>query len=125
MAAKNKYARRSRISEAKIRGVVRYFSADLTTLQSARLSGLNQNTINRLYKALRERFHVACEAQRPLFGTHERDGIVYTEIVPDSKQSHSRTDRIAETANTLNLPLEGKLTPPPHSRRKKPFIRQN
>ena len=61
---KNKYAKRSRISEARIREVVRYFAADLTALQAAILSGLNRNTVNRL--ALRERIQLACEVQRPL-----------------------------------------------------------
>ena len=46
---KNKYAFRSRISEKKIREIVRYFSADLTALQAAELSGLNRNTVNRFY----------------------------------------------------------------------------
>ena len=110
---KNKYARRSRISEGKVRELVRYFAADLTALQAATLSGLNRNTVNRFYRGLRERILVACEAQRPLFGIvevdesffgarrvkgrrgreaygktvvfgiFERQGQVYTEIVPD------------------------------------------
>ena len=110
---RNKYAVRSRISEAKIREIVRYFAADLTALQTAQLSGLNRNTINRFYRALRERLLRACEAQRPMFGIvevdesffgarrvkgkrgrgaygktvvfgiFERDGQVYTEIVSD------------------------------------------
>ena len=110
---KNKYARRSRVSEAKFREVLRYFSADLTALQTAQLSGLNRNTINRIYRGARERIFTACEAQRPMFGIvevdesffgarrvkgkrgrgaygktvvfgiFERDGQVYTEIVPD------------------------------------------
>ena len=110
---KNKYAKRSRISEGKVRELVRYFAADLTALQAATLSGLNRNTVNRLYRGLREHILVACEAQRPLFGVvevdesffgarrvkgrrgrgaygktvvfgiFERHGQVYTEIVPD------------------------------------------
>ena len=110
---KNIYAHRSRISEKKIREIVRYFAADLTALQAAQLSGLNRNTINRFYRAFRERILWACEAQRPMFGiievdesffgarrvkgkrgrgaygktvvfgVFERDGKVYTEIVPD------------------------------------------
>ena len=59
-----KYARRSRISEARTRKIVRYFAADLTALQAATLSGLNRNT--RLYRAPRERILLACEVQRPL-----------------------------------------------------------
>ena len=70
---KNKYAKRARISAAKIREVVHYFAIDLTALQAAALSGLNRNTVNRLYRALRERMLLACEAQRPLFGVVEVD----------------------------------------------------
>jgi transposase len=129
MAVRNKYARRSRISEAKIREVVRYFAADLTALQAAQLSGLNRNTVNRLYRALRERIHSACEEQRPFFGVvevdeswfgakrvkgkrgrgalgkttvfgiFERDGMVYTEIVPDCSKA------------TLQGIIRGKVTP--------------
>jgi len=110
---KNRYAHRSRISEKKIREIVRYFAADLTALQSAQLSGLNRNTVNRFYRALRERIVWACEVLRPMFGiievdesffgarrvkgkrgrgaygktvvfgVFERDGQVYTEIVSD------------------------------------------
>ena len=77
------------------------------------LSGLNRNTVNRLYRGVRERMLLACEAQRRLvgvvevdesffgarrvkgrrrrgaygktvvFGIFERQGHVYTEIVPD------------------------------------------
>jgi hypothetical protein len=49
---KYKYAKRSRISEAKTREVVRYFATDLTALQVAELSGLNRNTVNRFYRTL-------------------------------------------------------------------------
>ena len=109
----NKYAKRARIFEAKIREIVRYVAADLTALQAAALSGLNRNTVNRLYRGVRERMLLACEAQRRLFGVvevdesffgarrvkgrrgrgaygktvvfgiFERQGHVYTEIVPD------------------------------------------
>ena len=69
----NKYAKRARISEAKIREIVRYVAADLTALQAAALSGLNRNTVNRLYRGVRERMLLACEAQRRLFGVVEVD----------------------------------------------------
>ena len=72
-AMKNKHASRLRISEAKVREVVRCFAADLTALQAAALSGLNRNTVDRLYRGLRERLLLACEAQRPLFGVVEVD----------------------------------------------------
>ena len=52
---KNRYFDRSRIFEAKFREIVRYFSVDLTALQAAALSGVNRNTINRIYRDLRAR----------------------------------------------------------------------
>ena len=70
---KNKYAKRASISEAKIREIVRYVAADLTALQAAALSGLNRNTVNRLYRGVRERMLLACEAQRRLLGVVEVD----------------------------------------------------
>ena len=69
----NCYSVRSRISAAKFRKIVRYFSVDLTALQAAELSGLNRNTINRIYRGLRERIADACEVQRPMFGVVEVD----------------------------------------------------
>ena len=114
---KNRYSFRSRISEKKIREVVRCFSADLTALQAAELTGTNRNTINRIYLGLRQRIYAACEEQRPMFGVvevdeslfgprrvkgtrgrgaygkttvfgiFERDGQVYTEIVPDCSKA--------------------------------------
>jgi transposase len=114
---KNKYCIRSRISEQKIRDLVRCFAVDLTALQTAQLTGLNRNTVNRFYHGLRERIYAACEAQRPMFGVvevdeslfgprrvkgkrgrgaygkttvfgiFERDGQVYTEIVPDCSKA--------------------------------------
>ena len=70
---KNRYSFRSRLSEAKIREIVRCFSADLTALQTAELSGVNRNTINRIYLGLRQRILVACEEARPMFGVVEVD----------------------------------------------------
>jgi len=114
---KNRYSFRSRISEAKIREIVRCFSADLTALQTAELTGANRNTVNRIYLGLRERILIACEEARPMFGVvevdeslfgprrvkgkrgrgafgkttvfgiFERDGQVYTEIVPDCSKA--------------------------------------
>ena len=117
MTSVNKYCKFSKISEAKTRELVRYFAADLTAVQTAKLSGLNRNTVNRFYRALRERLQSASETQRPIkgvvevdesyfgasrvkgkrgrgaagktpvFGIFERDGGVYTEIVPDCKKA--------------------------------------
>jgi transposase len=44
---KNKYVRRSRISEAKIRPLVRHFALDLEATKIAILTRMNRNTVNR------------------------------------------------------------------------------
>ena len=113
MAMKNKYIRRSKISEVKFHQFVRLFCVDLTATQLAQVAGLNRNTVNRLLQGVRERIALACEAESPVsgevevdesyfgarrvrglrgrgargktivFGLFKRQGRVYTEIVPD------------------------------------------
>lgn len=103
----------SKISEAKIRQIVRLFAVDLDASQIAVVSRLNRNTINRYLAAIRERGAHYCEAESPVsgevevdegyfgprrvkgirgggvrgktivFGLFKRNGRVYTEIVPD------------------------------------------
>jgi len=110
---KNRYSKYSKVSEAKIREIIRYFAVDLTAVQAAELSGLNRNTINRLYGAFRARVQSASAQESavhgivevdesyfgphrvkgkrgrgaaskvPVFGLYERGGRVYTEIVPN------------------------------------------
>ncbi len=112
---KNKYVYRSRISEVKFREIVKLFSLDLEADQTAKITGLSRNTINKYYKAFRERIAAICELNSPLtgeievdesyfgtrrvkgkrgrgaygktivFGLLKRKGKVYTEIVPDVK----------------------------------------
>lgn len=114
---KNKYAYRSRISEAKIRQLVKLFAVDLDASQIAKLSNLNRNTVNRYLAAIRERIADYCEAESPfsgeievdesyfgarrvkglrgrgargktiVFGLFKSNGRVYTEIVPDCSKS--------------------------------------
>jgi len=110
---KNKYIKRSRISEAKFREIIRYFSLDLDAQTIAILTGLNRNTINRYFNLIRRRIAEFCELQSPfngevevdesyfggkrikgkrgrgagnktpVFGILQRGGKVYTEIVPN------------------------------------------
>jgi transposase-like protein len=112
---KNKYVYRSRISEKKFREIVKLFSLDLEADQTANITGLSRNTINKYYKTFRERIVIICEENSPLsgeievdesyfgarrikgkrgrgaygktivFGLLKREGKVYTEIVPDVK----------------------------------------
>lgn len=117
MTMKNKYAYRSRISEAKIRQLVKLFSIDLTASQIAELSEVKRNTVNRYVSAFRERIARSCEAKSPVkgesevdesyfgarrvrgggahgktivFGLFKRNGKVYTEIAPDCSKATLR-----------------------------------
>ena len=114
---KNKYAKRSKISEPKFRELVKLFALNLEATQIAELTALNRNTVNRFLRAIRERLATFCEKQSPLtgeievdesffgprrikgkrgrgaygktivFGVFKRNGKVYTEIVPDCSRA--------------------------------------
>jgi transposase len=126
---RNKYINRSRISEAKFRALVKYFSLDLDAQRIASLVGLNRNTVNRYLRLFRIRIAEYCELEFPLqgeievdesffgpkrvkgkrgrgaggktpvFGILERGGKVYTEIVPDCAK------------RTLQRIIRGKVEP--------------
>ena len=117
MTLKNKYANRSKISEKKIRQIVKLFSLDLDASQITNISGLNRNTVNRYLTEIRTRISEYCQSQSPfmgevevdesyfgarrvkgkrgrgasgktiVFGIFKRKGKVYTEIVPDCRRS--------------------------------------
>ena len=117
MTLKNKYAKRSKISEKKIRQIIKLFSFDLDASQIAKITGLNRNTINRYLPEIRLRIAQYCEQQSPfsgeievdesffdarrvkgkrgrgalgktiVFGIFKRNGKVYTEIVPDCRRA--------------------------------------
>jgi transposase len=129
MTGKNRYARRSKISEAKFREVVKLFALDLEATQIAELANLNRNTVNRFLRAIRERLAEHSEQQFPfagevevdesffgarhvkgkrgrgasgktiVFGVFKRNGKVYTEIVPDCSKA------------TLQAVIRGKVEP--------------
>jgi transposase-like protein len=113
----NKYALRSKISEAKTRQLVKLFAIDLDASQIAEVTGLNRNTVNRYLKGVRERISRYCRQESPLrgeveldesyfgprrvrglrgrgagqktilFGLLKRHGKVFTEIVPDCSRA--------------------------------------
>ena len=117
MTKNNKYAHRSKISEAKFRQLIKLLSIDLDALQIAEVTGLNRNTVNRYLLAIRQRIAEYCEQQAPVlgeieldesyfgprrvkglrgrgascktivFGIFKRQGRVYTEIVPDCSRA--------------------------------------
>jgi len=97
--------------------MVRLFSIDLKADQTAKITGLSRNTINKYYKVFRKRIVEICENNSPFYGEIEvdesyfkarrtkgkrghgaygktivfgllkREGKVYTKIVPDVKKA--------------------------------------
>ena len=129
MDYKNKYIKRSRISEAKFRELVKVFALDVDAQKIARLTQLNRNTVNRYLFRIRTRIAEFCEHQSPfqgevevdesyfggkrikgkrgrgasgktpVFGILQRGGKVYTEVVPDCAKA------------TLQAIIRGKVDP--------------
>jgi len=117
MTTKNKYANRSKISERKIRQIVKMFSLDLDASQITKISGVNRNTTNRYLTEIRKRIAQYCERHSPfsgevevdesyfgarrikgkrgrgafgktiVFGIFERNGKVFTEIISDCRRA--------------------------------------
>ncbi len=114
---KNKYCKRSHVSEKVFRQVVKCFAVDLTATQTAQMTGLNRNTINRFYNGFRHTIVMYCNEQAKLqgivevdeslfgakrvkgkrgrgafgktlvFGIYERGGMVFTQVVPDASKA--------------------------------------
>lgn len=112
----NKYYKRSKISEAKFRQLLRYFSMDFTATDTAQLTGLSRRSVTDIYQKIRARILRWSIAQSPLqgvievdesyfgakripgkrgrgaggktivFGVFKRKGKVYTEIVPNASK---------------------------------------
>jgi hypothetical protein len=68
MSIKNKYVKRSKISEAKFRKLVQHFASDLDAKAIATFTGLNRNTVNRYLALIRERIAEFCLRESPLKG---------------------------------------------------------
>jgi len=68
MSTTNRYVRRSKISEAKFRELVRYFALDLDAHKIAALTRLNRNTVNRYLLLIRRRIAEHCDEASPVGG---------------------------------------------------------
>lgn len=74
MQRENRYYKRSKITEAKFRAVVRCFALDLTATVCAQLTGLSVRSTNSLYLRFRRRITEHCEAEKaPISGIVEID----------------------------------------------------
>lgn len=113
MVIKNRYYKRSKITEAKFRQIIRCFAFDFTASDTAKLTAVSVRSINNIFLKARRRIALALKANSPLsgaveidepyFGSHrvrgkrgrgagsktivfgilKRQGKVYTEIVPN------------------------------------------
>ena len=60
---KNKYVFRSRISEHTFRHIIKLFCLDIEASKIAEITGVSEHSLNKLFKALRERILDLCEAE--------------------------------------------------------------
>ena len=72
-ARKNRYFRCSRLSEAKFRTIMRYFTHDLPASKLAALSDVSRLTINQRFFKLRPKIAQLCDASSPFSGEVEED----------------------------------------------------
>ena len=70
---KNKYYNRSRISEAKFREIVKYFSIDIDATKTADITNINRNTINKIFDGIRQIIFLESLETSTSEGTFELD----------------------------------------------------
>lgn len=112
----NKYYKRSKITEAKFRYLMKCFAMDLTATETAQLSAISLRSVTTIFDKLRIKIAHWCLQETPftgiievdesyfgprripgkrgrgasgktiVFGVFKRAGKVYTEIVPDARK---------------------------------------
>ena len=70
---KNKYYKRSRISESKFREIIKYFEADLTVEMISDFTWISRVNMNKLLMKLRCKIAEVCEGDSLLSGNIELD----------------------------------------------------
>ncbi len=70
---KNKYTNRSKISEAKFRQILRYFTEDFDSTQTCKLTNISRVTISKIFQKLRLRIMQLTENEEKLSGEIEAD----------------------------------------------------
>ena len=113
---RNKYYKRSKISEAKFRQSLRYFAMDFIATDTVKLTGISRRSVTHIYGLLRDKIRQWVWQETPfagtievdesysgprripgkrgrgasgktiVFGIFKRQGKVYTEIVPDARK---------------------------------------
>lgn len=108
----------SKLSDLKLKKILRCFCNELTSVQTAKQLGLNRKTTDHYYNSFREKIAVYQEGQRiklrgkieidesyfgsrhlgdprgrstaakiPVIGLLKRNGLVYTEVLPDASRA--------------------------------------
>lgn len=70
---RNKYYKRSKISEAKFRQLLRYFAMDFTATDTAQLTGISRRSVNQIYGLLRAKIQQWAWQEAPFTDTVEVD----------------------------------------------------
>lgn len=70
---KNQYLKNSRVSEKVFRSILKYFCYDFNATQTANLSGISRNSVNRLFDLFRKRIFELTEKETKLTGEVEID----------------------------------------------------
>jgi transposase len=74
---KNKYCNRSRISEAKFREIIKYFSLDLEAKKISILTGVSEQTLTKYFYKIREKLAEFCANEAKFSGIVEVDESYY------------------------------------------------
>ena len=70
---KNKYIKRSKVTEAKFREILRYFSEDFDVTKTSKLTKLNRKTVSNIYQKLRKRIYELTKQESKFNGEVEID----------------------------------------------------
>lgn len=95
---KNKYVKRSKISEAKFRKIILYFSLELDSQKIAALTSLNRNTVNRYLGRIRTSLVDLCE---------DEARCCQSDPMPPPEGSDRTSDSPLPTATNSHLPVFG------------------
>jgi transposase len=72
-STKNRYIKKSHISEVKFKEILRLFAADLTAQDTAILAGISRNSINKLFMKIRVRLVQIMQSDTKIEGEAELD----------------------------------------------------
>lgn len=127
MERKNKYAHRARLSEAKLRQIVRLFTAGANATLIAEQAGINRNSVNHYLYRMRNMIVRSCEDNEPKLEAYDFD-VYFFDLrqytAPGRKQSADKSFAVcgcaelgrvytklfpAETFRPMWEALEGRL----------------